>query len=560
MPTREEIYAAIRSADAAGDGQAVARLGQYLQSMDAPTPTQAPIKIGREGLGDALKQVVSEAGPLGSFLSQAGKTLRNTGEALGIVDKSPEWEALQAANREVNPASSLAGDVVGTAGQAYLGGRALKAGGNAVAALGKGRAIPGVVANAMKYTGQGLTTPQSALQAATGGALFGAATTPGDLGDRAAAAMLGAAGGALGQKAGDVVQKTMARRAAAKMASPVTQRQEAVQAALDAGYTLPPTEIKPTAMNEVLEGLSGKIKTAQAASTKNQSITDALARAELGIAEGAPLSREALQGIERKAGQAYEAIRGFGPIQADDAYQQGLKGIFDKFQGASKDFPGLARPEVANLVDSLNQPQFGSDSAIDAIRVLRESADKFYRSGDTGIAKAYKQAAGELEALVGRNLEAAGSDMLPAFQAARQTIAKSKTVGKALNDQTGEVSAQVLARELKKGKPLSGNLRKIAEVAEAFPRATQSLKEPYRALSPLDFMTGALGGTATGNPFMLAAIGARPAARSAMLSPMYQRMAARPETVGLLNQLLANPASPAFGGLLGSASGLQLAR
>ena len=47
---------------------------------------------------------------------------------------------------------------------------------------------------------------------------------------------------------------------------------------------------------------------------------------------------------------------------------------------------------------------------------------------------------------------------------------------KALNSETGDVSAQMLAGQLKKGKPLSGDLLDIAKIGSAFPKATQSLK------------------------------------------------------------------------------------
>ena len=121
---------------------------------------------------------------------------------------------------------------------------------------------------------------------------------------------------------------------------------------------------------------------------------------------------------------------------------------------------------------------------------------------------------------------------MAAFRKARQDIAKSYSVQKAVNPATGDVSAQSLARELVKGKPLSGDLRTIAEVGNAFPKATQALKESPKAVSPLDFAFGGGAGIATGNPMALGMLAARPAARSLLLSPMYQGLLAKPPSYG----------------------------
>lgn len=370
----------------------------------------------------------------------------------------------------------------------------------------------------------------------------GAATTEGGLKDRAIGAGLGAVGGVGGNLAGKALGKAVDKYIAADAAKVAegAQRNAAVTAARDAGYTLPPTEIKPTATAELLEGLSGKIKTAQAASTKNQAVTNSLAKRALGVADDAPLTKEALQEIRKGAGKAYESIRGVGRIEADDAYRGALNALKSQYEGAAKDFPELASNDVSKLVSSIEKPSFGADSAIDAIRVLREGADKAFRSGDTGLAKANKGAAQALEDLIERNLANSNPEKLGAFRDARKTIAKTYSVEKALNPETGDVSAPALAALLKKGKPLSGDLETIAKTATAFPRATQALKEPYRAISPLDYATGIIGGTASGNPLALAAILGRPGVRSALLSKPYQSMLSPKDKPAALARLLAN--------------------
>ena len=375
----------------------------------------------------------------------------------------------------------------------------------------------------------------------------GLALTEGDLGDRAKGAAWGAAGGAAGKGLGDLLgwgvpklaQSMAAKRTAAQAAN--AQKDAAAVAAKEAGYVIPPSDVNPSLLNEILGGLSGKIKTAQVASAKNQGTTNALARKALGVADDVPLTADTLAAIRKEAGKAYEAVRGAGTINADDAYMQALEKMAAKYEGAGKDFPGLAKSAVTDLVDSLKQPKFEASSAVDAIKVLRETSDKAFRSGDTSLGKAAKSAAGEMESLLDRHLQATGApaDLLKSFRDARQTIAKTYTVQKALNSETGDVSAQMLAGQLKKGKPLSGDLLDIAKIGSAFPKATQSLKEAPKAVSPLDFMAGLMGAGSTG-PVGAAAVAARPAVRSLLLSKTYQDLLANPKSYApsLLEQTL----------------------
>jgi hypothetical protein len=242
--------------------------------------------------------------------------------------------------------------------------------------------------------------------------------------------------------------------------------------------------------------------------------------------------------VRRQAGQAYETVRSAGTVQATDDYIKAIDKIGQEMQGAARSFPGLKRNDIAELVDTLKQPQFDSGDAIDAIRVLRDQSDGLFAKGEKGAAKAYKAASEALEGALDQHLQQAGNpEALQAFRDARQLIAKTYSVEKALNGQTGEVSAQALAQQLKKGRPLSGGLKTAAEAGEAFPKATQALKEAPKAVSPLDWAVGAMGGTATGNPLMLGALVARPAVRNVLLSAPLQRYAARDMGPSAINRL-----------------------
>lgn len=367
----------------------------------------------------------------------------------------------------------------------------------------------------------------------------------------------GMAGGALGYGVGKLIgaagNKLIERGAEKATANSVKDATAA--AARDAGYVIPPVQTNPTIANRALEGFSGKIATAQSASTKNQPVTNRLVAESLGLPPGEPITKDALIVLRNEASRAYEAIRGAGPIQADQEYDAALNGIVKKFQGASKDFPELAKNDIEGIVTSINKPAFGADSAVDAIKILRERATKAYSQGDKGTGKAYREASDAMESLIERNLEAQGSkDVLNAFRDARTLIAKTYSVENALNESTGNVVATKLAGQLKRGKPLSGELKTVAQFGQAFPKAADEIRSSMPGVSPLDFY--AATAAAAIDPKALLTLGARPAVRSMLLSRPYQNVLASPSYGGspMLNALATSPARAAIQG--GAVAGL----
>lgn len=400
---------------------------------------------------------------------------------------------------------------------------------------------------------------------AIGGGL-GAAFTEGGLGDRAKGAAFGAVGGAAGKGVGDllawgvpkIVSSMAGKRAALQTAN--AQRDAAAVATKDAGYVLPPSDVNPSVLNEALNGLSGKIKTAQVASARNQNVTNTLAKKAVGVADDAPLNVDALKNIRSQAGQAYDAVSSAGTIKPGQAYFDALDKITAPYVKAAQGFPNAKPSPIIAEIKSLKTPEFDAASAVAMIKKLRADADAAYASGSKDAGKALKDGAAALEDAIDTHLTQVGApaDLLKNFREARQLIAKTYTVEKALNSETGDVSALVLANMLKKNKPISGELKTIAKAGASFPKATQSLKEAPKAVSPLDYMAALVGAGSTG-PWGTVAIAARPAVRSMMLSQPYQRVLGSPQAYGpgLLEQALPTLQSdlmrralPATGGLL----------
>lgn len=402
--------------------------------------------------------------------------------------------------------------------------------------------IPGV----NTYTGAALT-----------GAGLGALTTEGGAQERAKAALAGAVGGAAGKGIGDLAGK--GAQWLVDSARTVSPKLPMAQAAQDAGFVIPPADVRSNTLTEALGGLGGKLKTAQQASVRNQPMVNEAAAKALGLQPGTQITPDVLQGLRTVAGtDGYAPIRAAGEVATSPAYNKALDSIASQYQGAARSFPGAAKNPVLDMVDGLRVQKFDAGDAIDMIKVLREAADKAYRSGDTGLGKASKEAAQALEEEVGRHLKDAGNDAaLSAFREARTQIAKTYSVQKALNQSTGDVSASNLVKQLEKGKPLSDELLTVAQAAQAFPRAFQSLKEAPKAWSPLDFAWGSLG-AGMGSPVPAVMAAARPVVRSMLLSGPAQRYALQQgtpgmlsrATAGLLDQELAQNAFPIGFGLL----------
>jgi len=138
-------------------------------------------------------------------------------------------------------------------------------------------------------------------------------------------------------------------------------------------------------------------------------------------------------------------------------------------------------------------------------------------------------------------------------------------------------NAQALAKALDKGVPLSGDLRKIGQFAQDFPKSVAPPQQggsvgvnqlmPWLGGGGGGAIGAALGGPAgAGIGSVLGAAATQavpPAVRSVILSPTYQRLLANPQSrdpaLKLMAELLRNPAirtmAPAAGAL--TAAGAQ---
>jgi hypothetical protein len=511
MPTYEITAPNGKKYRVTGDGtadEALAHFQQRYASATDPSETDPSSPAFQQKYGP-----LSSTTALDRFRAGAGKAFVDTARGAGQLVGAVSADDVRASRERDAPLMSTGMGKVGNI-----------AGGVAVAA--PAAFVPGA------NTVAGATL--------IGGA-YGALQPSTSTGERLQNAAVGAAAGGASQYIGNKIANWASQRLANRATSAATRqaqntvRDMTLTEARKAGYVVPPSAVNPTAANAVIESLPGKAATAQQASYRNQQVTNSLARKALGLPENEPLVPETLEALRANAGKVYEAVKSAGRIAVDFDYIDDLAGIGDAVERVAKDFPDLniqSGKEVSALVDGLLVEGFDSRSGVELVKKLRaDAAANLSVSVGNDPAKkalgaAQREAAGVVEDLIERHLQATGKgDLAKAFDGARRLIAKSWSVQSALNESTGNVVASQLGSQLRRGKPLSGELETIARFARAFRPYTQELMTGS-GVSNLDAAVTAAASMV--NPAALAYPVGRAAARATVLSGPYQNMLARP--------------------------------
>ena len=362
-------------------------------------------------------------------------------------------------------------------------------------------------------------------QKAVGGAITGVASA--GLVDPKTAIAGGVLGAALppamqaAGKAGQLVGKAIKGKDLIPKAT-----KEAGAKAIENGFVIPPSQVKPTLLNRLVEGTAGKITTAQNASAANQEVSNRLAMKAIGAES---LGDEGIAAVRNSANKAYDAIGKAGKFTVDDTFHAALDKAAARTSKFKEDFPGLKNNDVDSLIDSLKgKGEFSADTTIEAIKRLRVDASANKISMDAAkkeLGRVQGKVAASLEDLVERNLEKSGNKkLLEDYRVARQTLAKAHSIEKAVDKSTGNINANKLVQELQKGKPLTGELKDIAEFAQAFPKAAQNISKmgSLPQTSPLDVASVSTLAMMAGHPGYMALLALRPTARKLALSKFIQ--------------------------------------
>ena len=323
--------------------------------------------------------------------------------------------------------------------------------------------------------------------------------------------------------------------------------------AREAGYVVPPSQMRPTWATRALESISGKAETGQIASLRNQETTNKLARQALGLSPEVPLSKESMESYRAmQSAQGYEPVKQLGNIDLGQGFDQSLNAI-KKANTGKGTIPAAENQQVTELIDSFKTGKntiVDSGDIIQAIRNLRQNAKSAAAKGDFALEKANQSIANAYEDAIENSLQAANqTELLQGYKTARQNIAKSFDIESALKEGSGNVDAKKLAALLQKGKYLSGELKTAAEFGNVFKQAARTPEEmgspavgalrPYASTA----MAGA-GGSLLGWPGAIVggALGmaAPAAARSALFSPAMQARLAQTAPPAMTAEALRN--------------------
>lgn len=378
---------------------------------------------------------------------------------------------------------------------------------------------------------------------------------------------------------GDVASMFVPLGGEAKAASEVGRIEKGAEAlkpmaeeARKQGYVLPPQMItkNPGVVADVLGGWSGKIKTQQAASVKNQEVTNGLAAKSIGLPEDTHLTDKVFEDVRKEAGKAYTAVKTSIPvITPDEKFDAAVGSLGGANSHAAEHFPGIINnKEVLSLIDALKKHEpFPTEAGIEVVKDMRFKAKENLKAqgnpGAHALGLAQRQAADAMDDLIERNIAEAGGGqsvgLVKAYKDARQLIAKSYDLEGATNKATGNVNALGIARLGAKGKPLTGELKTISDIASAFPKAMQPETRfgGNEELSALDFF-GSAAAIAHGSPEVAGMIMGRPLARKALLSKgMQDKLAAVPKAGPSAGSVVKKLYRPAVGASAANTIGSQ---
>jgi hypothetical protein len=341
-------------------------------------------------------------------------------------------------------------------------------------------------------------------------------------------------------------------------------RDASIAAAQKAGYVFPPSQVNPSFLNKRAEGLSGKISTEQEAAVRNQAVSDALVRKDLGLHPAAPLTAETMGAIRAQEGKAYGAVQQMGEIPVDRQYVTDWLKIKRDYQLLATNSKQLRIPAAEDVINDSMKPGWDAHAAIELVKQWRKDGYANAASPDPEKARLGKIQLGvqnAIEDLVSRRLQQSGNtDLFNAYQQARVRIAKSYTAENAINEGTGHVDATKLARAWNAGKPMTGPMADVARSASVAPQSMREITRSPPGTSVLDWAVAVpsiAAGIFSGHPSLAAGallpLG-RPVARSAILSQPYQkRFAQTPDYQASMGARMAADLFPQdTSGLLGA--------
>lgn len=370
------------------------------------------------------------------------------------------------------------------------------------------------------------------------------------LGNEAAGQTIGEAAPALAMS-GKALSDLRGAYTSAGARAPLTQAQQAVEAAKANGFLAGPGHASGL-INSIVESVGGKEITRKDI-IKNQDLANAKARESMRLAPDEHLTREAFDDFRSTAGDAYAAVKSdITPVKMDNTYRTAISDLDQHLRAVQMQFPGLGKnPKIENLRSALldEKTPKTAEGIMDTIKSLRSDAGTMLRSQDAdnvAAGFAYRSAADALEKQLDRHF---GGKLSPSkmddFRQARRDIAASHDLETATNLETGNVDPQVLGRLLARGRPLSGQLREVAQAALTLRNTVRSADRIPQtgSIHAGDAATAGILSYLAHVPRAAAALLARPAAAGIASSRLYERTVGKLQGKPTGGVPLASPAA-----------------
>lgn len=247
-------------------------------------------------------------------------------------------------------------------------------------------------------------------------------------------------------------------------------RNAALKALRGEGVKVPPHELGKG--SDMISSVSGKAALQQAAAKDNQFAWNRLAREEFGQSGALPVLPEQYAQIRKDSYEPYEKLKSISEKASLDL--EDLKKRSLTASGAHALAVQESDPAFRALMDPLVTQAAGDVDALKVARFKAQSAYDSFKAGNPAAYDAWQSARAQAETLNDRLIDAAKSvgdpDLVKRLDASRTTIAKSYAAESATDKTTGLVDPVRLAAQFNDGVPLTGNLKKMADFANAFKR------------------------------------------------------------------------------------------
>lgn len=329
--------------------------------------------------------------------------------------------------------------------------------------------------------------------------------------------------------AGKVVPKIQKQDIARIQNAP---KDKLLNTAQQVGYIALPSDVGAGKGAKALETLSGKFKSEELASSKNQNVANNLTRKYLGLPESAPLNDDTFSSLRDAFGEPYRVASQLPNGQVGTTSNK-----------------SLATGKVSTIPVIKNGAQI-----VDELKMARDDARAAWKSYNSGTAnkptelrkqaEASEKLATQLENQLDTLARSANQpDLLKALNDARRNIAKVYTVEKAT---IGEnvIDYRKIGKAIDKGAPVTGELALAGKFAKEFPRVNKPVAyEPTAFTLPDVFASGVgLGVDAlTGVPFASGLPAARVISRYLMESAPFQQRYVKPKYDPLVSPYLEQP-------------------